>query len=445
MKKLTLLMLLLIFPGLISCTAKNVVYQSPKNIKNAANEVFLFLPRTRVVIDIPVTKTTYDEKLNCNCLKDLGFEGHAKYDLGDIAVSYGTEPDSDTPYGIDVETAFYLKRTLNLQFDGNYVVSGAKADVQNMIPEYTAEAVKLAASAVPTVGRLALVKGAGCAPRQEGNQICADVARLIAEKKGFPDMVVHKMYAQEIKVEPDKVQTMIDQFNKTTEKVILSKIGGKVVTYTVRVEILPGTGDMPEMPLMRFSSSRGVYDVAADNPPTLQITVPADLQTSTPKVDGNKTENDLISLSITKDKNSCPGDSIQNLNVQDGKEHSFPYRIPCAGKITVTYHDGDQVKKIDQTKNIAQFGRLMFLPVGYGGSSTVQDVSYYSDTGALKSLNTTSTPMATSTIDTAGAGLVSSANAIQNANDPLVQLQRKRQLLEERLRMNMLLNGQPDW
>ena len=445
MKKLTLLMLLLIFPGLISCTAKNVVYQSPKNIKNAANEVFLFLPRTRGVIDRPVTKTTYDEKLSCNCLKDLGFEDHAKYDLGDIAVSYGTEPDSDTPYGIDVATAFYLKRTLNLQFDGNYVVSGAKADVQNMIPEYTAEAVKLVASAVPTVGKFALFKFDLGAPRQDNNPVCADVAKLIAEKKGFTEKVVHRMYTQEIKVEPDKVQTLIDQFNKTTEKVILSKIGGKVVTYTVRVEILPGAEGLSEMPLMRFSSSRGVYDVAADNPPTIKITVPEGLQASASQVGGNKTENDLINLSIKKDPNSCPGDSIQNLNAQAGKEHSFPYRIPCAGKITVTYHDGDQVKKIDQTKNIAQFGRLMFLPVGYGGSSTVQDVSYYSDTGALKSLNTTSTPMATSTIDTAGAGLVSGANAIQNANDPLVQLQRKRQLLEERLRMNMLLNGQPDW
>jgi hypothetical protein len=144
---------------------------------------------------------------------------------------------------------------------------------------------------------------------------------------------------------------------------------------------------------------------------------------------------------LTRIKNSYSVVEDEDMQPLSG-ERSFRYRIPALTKVSVVTSAEDSVRS-ETRMLVGQFGVIVTLPASPGGKSATYSLQYYTPTGALKNFDVTTKAILTKgiadTLSSSAGGILDAekkaAEAKAKAADQLNQMERKRTILEDEVKI----------
>ena len=211
---------------------------------------------------------------------------------------------------------------------------------------------------------------------------------------------------------------------------------------------LIGTPTRPrETDLLNFSEKHGVCSLNPD------VSGPAADFNVKPCLDPQFENDFTLRLQVLRGRKGRdedqPSTVIGNASLAQTSKRGFYYRIPAdaLAKVVKVKPGGAIEEATRQGVSIAQYGETVSLPSSSGGRRTKYSLTLSESTGALKNFTLGSDALieksmvekaggiATSLIDAKKAQEAAEATAQQNASDELKQLTRRRQILEEMVKI----------
>jgi hypothetical protein len=245
---------------------------------------------------------------------------------------------------------------------------------------------------------------------------------------------------------------MLEELDKIEQSLLSFFTGASSVKmFPIAASVRPTTNYNERFPLVRFDKAKGF--APAELPPEVQLSpIPPELQAK----DG------ASQLLVLKLSNQSPGDLVMwsQLAKASSAERGLPFRVPArsTGRIVLVDAQNNEVRTVMAADAlIAQWGQLAQLPSTMGSPGSAFKPTYYSDTGSLKELAVSGTalsPDALSSLNTATGSITDALNAKADREaaaakdkaaktDELNQLRREGDLLEQRVRIQGLLEKLP--
>jgi hypothetical protein len=204
-------------------------------------------------------------------------------------------------------------------------------------------------------------------------------------------------------------------------------------TFPLAFTLCPPTNYTPEITLFWFGTNVGF-----ELPPASQwvrtSVLPSELKGS-----GKPDKRVVVRLSKPAEAET---EALKALDAAKADERGLPYRIPARTFVQAVLDGRGWAEVLAHGEVLmAQWGLITHLPPNVGSPGSTFKPVYYTETGALKELAVTGTPLSPEPLDSLGkaAGSVTDAQNAHAAKDgELDQLKRQRAMLEEKVRIQEL-------
>jgi len=415
-------------------------------------------------------------------------DSFVSFRLGTPALSAFGEPDPEQVYFVKVTGGLAVDRTAQLELTDQGSVMGAQAEVTHVGTEIALSTV----SAVSGILARTLLTGAGAGVRAaEGAPPCPvrpdaalddPVWEFFAGQSPSGDPVVQEAFALYCDLDPaerepvskaarrgdDDLRRAYRTFRRVydlqglrrsvllgqsltpevslrevdagTARELVAFVGAEArESWTGSFEVRPAKLE-DRLAILRFSERGGVCETAdlrGKPAPPPRFTRKDACGDSRPvevafRLDG---ENQVVRRVAAR---YAVGEDLERSG-----DRAFRYRLPALARVDVAWA-GDPPKPLGESgAAIAQFGHVVSLPASSGGRSLNYDLKFYEATGALKTFRLASKSaiqkgLADSLGDSTSALLdarIKKEREEAAESDELAQLERRRKLLEEQLKI----------
>lgn len=469
------------------CSAKHLAFKAGdpqiKDAKDRAETIPIFLPRTVLEFRCNGVVTTNKpgkllevapEAEVKTAAEELGIKLNKEtkppfaFSIKDPVLVTRGERDPGELYFIRMDTGPFKKTEFSAQFSSDGVPGLISSTVENKGLEFTVKALEAVASIAGKVISL----GVKSTPTDFTGTVKKDtklldsiVAQIKKVRKYREDLISGKITSAQV---DEKIFVrMLDELSKSESDLIAYFKGTSIdATYPIVVTIRPsalGTSEKEKAyNLFDLSESSG-FKKSTDNPDAQLGPLAEELH--------NETGGAASTVSITLKK---PSDSeveaLKDINFAKAAERGLPYRIPARVvaevKVNVPAEPATPTKKHVPEKNIslikselllAQWGAVNHLPPRVGWPGSTFKPTYYGETGGLKELSVTGTPItpdSLGSIDKATGSItdalkaksdkeIAAAKELAAKTDELNILKHEADVLEQKVRIQGLQDKLP--
>lgn len=412
--------------------------------------VFYALPQTAVVVDIELTRQQYKAG-RCGNARQLAerldikpdalvTQNGSRFAWGKLSLSSEAQPDPDNIFAIEVDPKFLQRRTQLVELTEQGLLMGASSEATSQAAEVAVKLLEFSAGIAGTaVGFGGGTKADFC------SQVADDIEALRDDQRklvgGKTTTFVGDRSALEL---------MLSKLNASELRLLgeFTGIPKRTVAATVRCSFAPGAKYGPDSEqlagftptlqkdLLTLSQNAGVVSSSPE------CIVPGDFK----QIPG-ETPRERATLMVQVVETASPvADAVATYQETPPHSGGLFYRVPGRARLTL-FADG-QVQQ-DVGTSIAQYGVVSTLPGPVVRAYTAKyDAKVYPDSGAMKTLNTSSTSVDTASLAAANTAvqplekaLVDREKARQAAADEVNQATRERTLLQEQERIRCLMEG----
>ena len=469
---------MLILPG---CVVSQPAYKVPE--KNCIDEnglckkfdgVPYVLPRTTLKVTIPVISTNETEGsfvselrkkkasaspfANNKCIKhvyDLGdkigveiFElekPKISYELSDVSVGTGAEPDPNQLYYLQVKGKLFEKRSLDITYADSGILNTLTSSSEDKTAEFAAKTLGSILGAAAKFGTFQVLDDRG-----EQDQLDVDCAgspykNIVYRAMGtlkfietFPSIRNKELTGVSNNAAPgkDNLELRLKELDASYSAALaVFKGSKKKVPKTYEVTLLPELDDRLPITLAQFSTSCGLSQA--------KVTVPSQIvQSNIPKSCSTDSNTSNITAILTSPPNK--GGTSLPTRISDSldsgtNERGIYYRVPKTSRISIQEknlsktNESEVVDLLVQDVAIAQFGKTASLPASTGSSNVRYQVTLDPVTGMLLKVKIDSETANTSIAQDIATPAGDYLKARKESHDELEQLKREDDILKTKL------------
>lgn len=458
MKPYLLCLLLLLSAG---CATKHIVVPVTKETKTESG-VFYWLPRTVVVVDLPITKSVKKRtpfwtsaganeqnekqaiidaaKIELGLEKDdLFLEANEKksFKTGVPTITTRGESDPQQLFFVKLKGGFLKNRNFNIKLTEDGLISSAESKVEDKTLEFTMKSLESFAKIAGVALKAMALQDVSNKTRPPNLppwafQIIEDIKgvrtarlQLISGEKAPPNISI------------DALKYMVEQLDQLESQLIAHLTGvTETATKTLRFEIRPNGSDSSTPLILNLAT---IFDdglTFGTHPQVANPEIPAGFA-------GSTGVGKIVSIQI----DLYPSTQRAAFDLIDRSlkgERSYYYRVPATALATV--RGGKEIVRSQLA--IAQYGKVLSLPPDINSSSSVYKPTYYVNSGALQELLIQGNALDPSTVSSLATAAISVGDPIvernkakATANDELEQLKRQAAILEQKKKIKDLEDG----
>jgi hypothetical protein len=310
-------------------------------------------------------------------------------DFGDAELSSRAEPDPDHVYAVALTSSLLTGNKYGFELSDQGVLGSASLESTSTVVDYTVKTLGAAASVAGSV----IAFGGAAAQQTTCRGVLDELKKLRSARR---DLVEGKANTQGLSKEA--LEVMLSEL-KSIERDFVARFEGKTSTRqgTVACEVTPAASADKPIELFSFTS-RGVSLAASG------CFVPNELRDRSPEGDSSKVALAVRRVAVIADK----ARPIEGEDGDDGR--GLYYRIPGQAAIDILRigHDAQNRPVTDRLGSaridVAQFGRVATLPGedDAGAASLNYTVKLNPTTGAIVSYGASAEAPGTSGVDAAG-------------------------------------------
>jgi hypothetical protein len=394
------------------------------DVKNLQGIVYA-LPRTSVVLDIPVVKTVRKAGIYAGFVglldpldrHDIIAADATEYTIGRTTIASTTEMTADptSVFLVEVDAGAMHDRSTVMELTEAGVLTSANTKDENRTFDFLVQSFQAVAGVVKP-----FIPFAGAAtktPPPSEAQAQPEVDRLRALRAARLNLLTSSNPAWPA----ETFKAMLAEYDRQEREILSLFLGSEESTiWTGRYTLLPLALPFRER-LLRLSPVNGVSDAAygALVPPQFLNRSPAG-----DEVDMMIEIDTLKGQMATVVADAAPGSSQA--------DHGFYYRVPAQGRFVVKKEKGGVADALYASPVfLSQFGATLSLPRDVGSVGSRIDFSLH-PSGALRKIDVSGsgTP-GSSSMEKLGTAAADLASTIQEHTDELNILKREREILEE--------------
>jgi hypothetical protein len=439
-----------------ACSTQHIVKPVGPNGGEGERGVFYALPRTVILVDLPVTRVDKTPSLmmkeakgnqtDLDVLKkdatshlglsesDLTIDAKTFFRTGDATIGVRSEADPAAIYYVELSGGFFKNRNFSLQVSEGGLISGADSSVEDRTIQFVVKTLEVTAA----VAGKALVGALGTSPtaKTPHGKVIEQVKEI--RKRRFD--LISGTRTPSGGISAETLGRMLKELDEA-EAALLRNFTGHVETKTIQLqfEVRPTAGQLGQ-PIRLGDFSRNAGLAYAPGPGVVSSTVPANFT-----LPGDRKPIELeLKLSPVKEEQM-----FSHVKTPSEGRRSYYYRVPASALVRLLAHDaevrGESPEVARKHVAISQFGTIVSLPRGISSASSRYKPTYYVESGAIKELSVQGQaldPGSVASVGTAATtvlGAVAERERIQlTERDELYQLKRQADLLEQRKRIREL-------
>lgn len=451
------------------CTTKHIAYPASAKITpyQKADSIPIWLPRTVLefkclgVVKIqepsPLFLRAKDpssgagEKLSdvMERAKEFGLEVNVRevtnftYSIKEPSLTARGERDPEALFYVRMEGGLFTKTEFSSQLAPDGVPGAISSSAENKGFEFAMKAVEVAA------GIAAKAVGMGLMNLTERRTGTEDSQKPLLERVSLQIRALRKarqdLITGQTLVAPVDEKTLVRMLEeiKQAEEALTANFTGSITVKGVPlvVAIRPASTYRGEYRLLRFDKTKGFLEVDADD--SIRISpIPGEVRATESFADS------YVALRMTQ-QSPAENSMWANLGEARASERGLPFRVPATSRAEVGLSltvPGSFRPILAADTLIAQWGRVVQLPTSLGGSGSSFKPVYYSETGSLKEITVSNTPVSPEplgSLNTATGSITDALKARAEAKAPkdneLAETTRQADLLEQKLRIQKLL------
>ena len=388
--------------------------------------IFYSLPKTLIRIEIPIISITKipgplfeNEDWFNQAVESIGLTTDeiiktesTTYKLGDAVISTITLPDEKNTFFIELDIEWTKDLSLNMQLSKEGLLESSKSDSTDRAFDI---GVKLAKSTASIAAKIFMPE----AEKEEREKrkkkyVNQNIAEINIIRNDRYKLISGNIGQMSGGLHPETLKLMLEELDKR-EQDLTNDLRGITTEkkWTAIFEIEPDTIDA-EAELLRFSEINGIAELSKYCVNDF----------SNPFDKTSDKEADLIEMKISAKKQ--PADIIKSNDKNiDG---SFFYRIPVQTHV--------EIKKNEKTfiaENVylAHLGPIRQLPKDFKSKSALLDLSFYTDTGGIKKIDTQAKAVDIGeAVESIGKSVGEMTEKILKEDKELSALERKKKILE---------------
>lgn len=433
MSKIQRLLIVIIF-FLIGCGTK-VVVQHVKDKPITKDGVYYALPKSVVIVKMPIKRITKTKGDQAQCIKYLdrvGFtEGEVKaikdqdkkfdelpegprefvsFELGKPEISTIGVPDTDNIYLVEVDGGFLKKQNTLLKLTETGLITNFDITVTDQSLDLAIKTLEVGASIVSKVLTFGVLKA-------ENGQ-CDNILNRIKEVE---DARMSLLTSKAIVTNEATFNLLLKKLDENLTR-YLNAIRGTTtaVEWTVTFRYIPEKNIKRNKEISKeiIEHKQVLFEIPDKCKLSIitgqdDIPVPGIFAKETKTSRHCEEGKSIISLVIARQSTGF-ADIVEQNSLKDSPEHGVRYRIPAEASAKIIKHNvsssGSGYKEsttlIATNKlQISQFGTVVALPPSTGPGETGYKIEFYTDTGSLKSLGATSATISPETIGKLGTAV----------------------------------------
>ena len=377
----------------------------PADKRGKSDGVYYALPRTLVTVDVPLSRVEITTK---DGNKTVSFK------CGTPVIGTRAEPDTNQIYFVKAgDIGAFRSQTLDLTFNRDGTIARAETVAEDMRVDVVVNTIGAAAGIVAA----AIKPGGPTAP----SVLEEDVKNRILD-------VMSGRYQQGLtEVTPELYDKMLADLQSVLdglEQVRDGVVEKKERTWVARFEILPEVSEgaiSSEVGLFKFSKALGFKFLHQ----------PINMQSGYDGMEGTTNSGDYtLNVALSGNASNQYGGVVGRSVLAHSKPKGFRYRIPCAAGVELNQVAGakdEMTNRIARTTvEVAQMGPTLWLPSEFPGSKSSYVFDVFPETGALKTLNLSTTAYDGQGVKEAGAAM----EKIVEASGKQAELERKKTILQ---------------
>jgi hypothetical protein len=385
-----------------------------KDMEKPAPGVYYALPRTVFVIEVPVTNTVFTPGKFAKFAEEFGFGTNdltlasTSFSLGEISLRAASEPDPSNVFHVRIQGNFFEDRSLSLELNQAGLLSSASGEADNRVIDYTVQTIETVAGAIG-----AAIKFSGVSATSSNAQTLKLEIDDI-RKRRF-DLLSGKAQPG-VSLPADSLKLSLDELNKM-ERTLASHFTGtaKIRVWTARFEIRPVSTNLDPITLLYLNEKTGVSGLNTN----LSVN-PLPVEFSISPTTGSKV---VLKLAL------APSASITSaLKAKAPNTSGYFYRRPVP--VVASLEHGEKLLTRHDVM-VAQFGPVLSLPSSTASKSSKQQITLFTDTGSLRTVTVGSKSWDPAQVNKLGTA----AGSILSNEGELAELERRRKILEERLKI----------
>ncbi len=423
---------------LVGCAAHKTHWVNPDKLdpenppfKNMRG-VFYALPQTTIDVDILASRTTYsrgklaDDLLNSTQKKDeflrrldidekkipsIGKKLHS-YSLNKFDLKTGSAPDPANVFFVEMPGGINQDTSLLLEF----TEAGIPTQVKSEIADRTLDNIGQILQSVTG----AAAKYTTFAGKQTGVTRVGEIVEEVEDVRAKRADLLAEALVSDLVV----LERQILELTKREAKLIGNFLAIKITPWIAKYRIVPkdDQGTYTLLAVTESGSNSGVQTFA-DMP---ALYGPPNGWAA---CGGDKVQ---IHMSREQPENTLAKAVHGSVGpVNRRQTHGFYYRVPVPAHFVLTYQNE---AKAQYSAMVAQFGRVAALPGNFNNTNSTIGATLYTESGALKSVNTLTKAIQPETIARFGTAL---ENAAQSASNVRRARTAERQTKAEELRANI--------
>jgi hypothetical protein len=373
--------------------------------------VFYALPQTAIDVNMLVSRTTYTrgdlaDKLLCSTNKDKLLqrlnideakippenEKQYSYQLTEFDLRTSSLPDPENVFFVEMPGGITQDTSLLLEFTEAGMPTEIKSEIADRTLDNIGQILQMVTGAA--------VKYTTFAGTQTGVSRIEEIVGLIEGVRDARNGLIADSIVSDLVV----FERQILELTKVEQKLIANFLKTEIKPWTARFRIVP-KDSIDKYPIIAVTESGCCPGVQTfpDNPPLYG-----------PPTGWTSAGTDKVEIHIRRD---LPENTLAEAvhgsigSVDRADPQGFYYRVPVPTQIVLTYQGA--VKR-QSSAMVAQFGRVAALPRSFNNTNSTIGASLYAQSGALKSINTTTQAIQPETIARFGTAVENIAETASN-------------------------------
>lgn len=342
-----------------------------------------------------------------------------RFSLGSARLSTRSEADPNQIYFVDARGGFFSDQTLALGFTESGFLSSAELEIEDKTVDLTIKAIEVAADIARVT---ALGKWDITSPEDNpvskilgyGSKILDDLEDVRARRLTLATGQGGSDGGNDFTAKT--LDRMIEELSAQERSLRSYFRSSELHEWTARASLVPDSAPeaRTEVPIFTFDPAHGLEEALSPSEGRAP-SIPEEFRAT----DGG----DPIVVTLTSprvgDDEISPAEIIAARAARDS-EQGFPYRIPASLVVTVSWAGNDLLQG---TIPVAQRGALAFLPEDTGSPNTRFDLSFYADSGSLRTVRIVSTGLEPSDFDRLGNAVVPLLEDNEEIKDRLEEIE----------------------
>ncbi|WP_300155045.1 DUF4831 family protein [Solidesulfovibrio sp.] len=463
----SLLLLIVVSMLAVGCTKVNKV-TAIDEVKDGKMGLVYVLPKTQVVVEIPITVSVKNgalefasldsvspgvkEKEVVDCKLYYQSKNHpvtTSIKVGEYALTGEPVPDLDRVYNIDLDSSFLKDAKKNLQFNDKGMIVSGGFSAKDKTLEFTVQVVKTAVS-IATPFLAPIPRPAPQAPSEadakkaQADNAAAERQAIAARKAACRKMRTDALAAY------NKKEGERNRFKRLKENVLFGVNAGGVDrsfdAYKKRIDdidayVAAETGDGELNKTVKLTYRRVLTDAELKQGEIKLFAIEDDtivVDSLEYFSEGGKSpyvsrrlvgvgKGPVVSLHIKPTPNDLATAVSGAASYAEPKgEKGLYYRLPGLAE---AYFTNGEAKSKPQLLPIAQWGALLALPTTMHSTDSAISFEFFADTGAIKTIGTENKAIDMEQVGKLGDAGVSLVQAIYASNDEITKLKQEKEKL----------------